>query len=137
MSLLRLNTEPSRKQLLVFGLLWLFVGGLFGGLSWFRERHTLALLLWVAGPGVSLFGFLFPPWLRWVYVGMTYVTFPIGFVISQVILASVYYFVLTPIGLCMRLFRYDPLSRRFDPKLDSYWTRRPRGNQIDGYFRQN
>ncbi len=37
--------------------------------------------------------------MRAVFVGMSYLAWPIGFVVSHVILALVYYLVFTPIGL--------------------------------------
>ncbi|NGO77800.1 hypothetical protein G6045_19365 [Streptomyces sp. YC504] len=44
-----------------------------------------------------------------------------------VLLAVVYYLVVTPIGLLARATR-DPLTRSWDPKAESYWvTPAPRG----------
>ncbi|AJT63820.1 hypothetical protein [Streptomyces chattanoogensis] len=37
------------------------------------------------------------------------------------LLAFLYAFVVTPIGLLRRLVR-DPLSRRWDPRAHTYWT---------------
>ena len=48
----------------------------------------------------------------------------LGLIMSHIILALVYYLVLTPIGLFMRILGKDPLTLRFDPKSDSYWVRR-------------
>ncbi|WP_197287611.1 hypothetical protein [Streptomyces apocyni] len=38
-----------------------------------------------------------------------------------VLLAIVYYLVVTPIGLLARVTS-DPLTRRWDPKAESYWV---------------
>ena len=38
-----------------------------------------------------------------------------------VLLAIVYYLIITPIGLLARAVR-DPLARGMDPKATSYWT---------------
>ncbi|GAG37655.1 unnamed protein product, partial [marine sediment metagenome] len=54
----------------------------------------------------------------------------------HLILAIVYYFVLTPIGLCMRLVGYDPMNRRFDRNTQTYWTPSETNNDIKAYFRQ-
>jgi hypothetical protein len=54
-----------------------------------------------------------------------------------VVLALVYYGVLTPIGLVMKLFGYDPMKKRFDSGAATYWVKRP-GEKTGPkrYFRQ-
>jgi hypothetical protein len=50
----------------------------------------------------------------------------LAYVNTRVILGLVYYAMLTPIGLIMRLFR-DPLDRRLDgDSAGSDWAERPR-----------
>lgn len=61
---------------------------------------------------------------------------PIGWSFSCLLFASVYYLVITPIGLTMRAFGHDPLERRFRREADSYWTERPPDPEPDRYFRQ-
>ena len=51
---------------------------------------------------------------RLLYLGWMRVFYPIGWVVSHLLLAIVYYLVLTPIGLVMRLFGGDPMHRGFD-----------------------
>jgi len=46
-------------------------------------------------------------------------------IVSPVILAILFYGVITPIGLLSRLFGHDPLRRRIDPAAPSYWIDRP------------
>jgi len=137
MSLIRINKNPSRRQLRVFGLAWLVFLGLLGWESWLRGRHSAAEAAWALAAVVPLAGLLSPRFLRSVHLAMSYATYPIGFVVSRVVLALVYYLALTPIGLTMRLFRYDPLSRRFDPKARSYWIRRDATKTTESYFQQS
>ena len=54
-----------------------------------------------------------------------------------VVLAIVYFLALTPIGLTMRLFRHDPLSRRLDPQAKSYWKPRSAAKSAEDYFNQS
>jgi len=44
----------------------------------------------------------------------------LSFVTTRIVLAFVFFFVVTPIGFTKRLFGWDPLHRRADPS-DSYW----------------
>jgi hypothetical protein len=51
-------------------------------------------------------------------------------VVSPIVLGIMFFAVITPMGLVMRVTRKDPLRRRFEPQSDSYWVRRqPPGPQ--------
>jgi hypothetical protein len=137
MSVIQINRDPSRRQLNQFGFIWLGFLALFGALAWFRFDHPrLAVGLWVAAVAVPVVGWIVPAFMRLVFLGMTYVAFPIGFVVSHVVLAIVYYLVLTPIGLSMRLFGYDPMRRRLERECPTYWVERPPTPEVARYFRQ-
>jgi hypothetical protein len=137
MTLIRINSRPSSRQLLVFAAAWLvFVGGL-GLVQWTKDRPTAALVCGGLALGVPLIGAGWHEGLRLLYVGLSYATYPIGFVVSSVVLVALYYVVLTPIGLILRLCGHDALSRRFDPAAASYWHQRPGPRRPDSYFRQH
>ena len=92
---------------------------------------TLALGLVVVGVY-----FAFPGVRRWVFLGWMYAALPIGWAVSHLLLAIVFYLVITPIGLTMHLFRYDPMSRRIDRDAKTYWVRRDPESDMARYFRQ-
>ena len=137
MALIRINRNPSRNQLILFGAAWLVFFGVWGYVAATKESPALARGLWILAGAVPLAGIFFPGGLRHVYIGLSYATYPIGFMVSHVVLAIVYYLVFTPIGLIMRLLGYDPLSRRFDAKASSYWKPRPNPKPVASYFRQD
>ena len=65
------------------------------------------------------------------------VAFPIGFVLSYVIMAMLFYVVFAPVGLVLRLVGKDPLDRRFLPDAPTYWVdARARRAPKRDYFRQ-
>jgi len=138
MAVIEVNTNPSRKQLDQFGLIWLGFLLLFGALLWFKLHSPLVLaVMWGLAVVVPIVGWFEPRFMRLVFVGMSYAAWPIGFVVSHVILAAVYYLVFTPIGLLMRALGRDPMTRRFDRAAASYWVRRPQeGTEPKRYFRQ-
>lgn len=45
-------------------------------------------------------------------------------IVSPIALGILFFLVVTPTGLLMRLFGKDPLRLRFDPAADSYWIKR-------------
>ena len=138
MAVIEINRNPTRRQLNQFGFIWLGFLVLFGAIARFKlDAPNLALGLWVAALVVPVVGWLIPSVMRAVFLGMSYAAWPIGFVVSHVILALVYYLVFTPVGLAMRIFGYDPMKRGFDESVSSYWvTRDPAAAETKRYFRQ-
>lgn len=72
---------------------------------------------------------------RAVFVAIMLVAAPIGFVISHVFLAVIYYLVITPIGLVFRLIGRDAIGRRLDPGAASYWRDRGQPRPASSYFK--
>jgi hypothetical protein len=137
MSLIRINVNPSGRQLTVFATAWLVFLGCIGAENWHHGRHTSAEVLWMLAVLVPLVGLISRAALRFVFVGLSYATRPIGIVVSFVVLALVYYLALTPIGWAMRLLRHDPLARKFEPQAGSYWNPRSAKKPIESYFNQS
>ncbi len=135
--MIRIEHNPSRRQLAVFGLMWLVFFGILGGMAWWRTGSFVSAGgFWATGALVPALGLVRPGVLRIIYLAAAYATFPIGFVVSYIILAVVYYFVLTPIGLVLRLTGYDPMQRRFDRTAKTYWLPREQDESTEKYFRQ-
>ena len=113
------NPESRRLQLagvLLPGLFALAGGSVRLGFAPLAVAGTLgafgllaAAIIW-ASPGAG----------RRLYVGWMLAAQPIGWTISHLVLGAVYYLVLTPIGLIMRLLRRDPMQRRFDRAAGSF-----------------
>jgi hypothetical protein len=58
-------------------------------------------------------------------------------IISPIILGLLFFTVVTPTGLLMRIFGKRPLNLRFDSKLSTYWViRNPPGPQSDSFKNQ-
>jgi hypothetical protein len=137
MSLIRINTNPSGKQLAVFGATWVVVFGAVGAILMRRGAPLPAVVgVWIAAAAVPAVGAAWPRLLRLVYVGMSYAAMPIGVVVSFLLLAAVYYLLLTPIGLAMRLLGHDPMSRKFPSDQASHWLPRRADEDVRRYFRQ-
>ncbi len=139
MSMIAIDRDPSARTLRQFGWIWLGFLTLFGGIAWWKHLPTVAIVLWALALLVPLIGWWQLRFMRLVFLGMSFLAWPIGTVVSHVLLAAVFYLVLTPIGLIMRVVGYDPMHRRFDPEATSYWVERDDGDEQPGpkrYFRQ-
>ncbi|MDI1319872.1 MAG: SxtJ family membrane protein [bacterium] len=137
MSLIHINSRPAARQLLVFAAAWLVFVGMLGLMQWAKARPAAALVCWILAAGVPAVGAVWREGLRLLYVGLSYATYPIGWVVSTIVLGVIYYAVLTPIGLILRVCGHDPLQRRADRRAVSYWHKRPGPRPPASYFRQH
>jgi hypothetical protein len=137
MSLIRINRNPSGASLRLFSAAWILFGGWGGYMAWRVGATTLADTIWATVAITGIAGLVSPPSIRPIFIGLSIAAFPIGFVVSHVILGVVFYLVMTPIGLCMRLAGRDPLERRRDPGAKSYWKTREGNRPATDYFRQH
>jgi hypothetical protein len=48
----------------------------------------------------------------------------------------VFFGLFTAVGLLMRLFGYDPMTRKFDRSARTYWVRHEDQSDVSYYFRQ-
>ena len=116
--------DTSKKALRSFGRV---VGGvllIIAAVVWWRNDFTLttaASVLGGLGTALVLLGLIVPVVLKPVYRVWMALAVVLGFIMTRVILTAVYYLIMTPIGLIMRLLGKDPLHRRPDPNTASYW----------------
>jgi len=111
---------------------------ILGIIGWLRTDHWSGWTMWLAGAGAAA-GLLFwlAPWIaRPFYILWHALGCAIGFVVSNVLLTAVYYLVVTPIGLLLRIAGRDPLERRFEPERSSYWKDAEKVNDAERSFRQ-
>jgi len=137
MTLVPIRWRPDRKTLAEFSEVGMFALGMVAApLAYARGRHTLAATCWVAAVALRLLGLWRPSLLRPVFVGLTLATWPVGWVVSNVALALLYYGVVTPIALAGRLVGRDPLARRFDRQAVTYWEPYRPSQSVDRYLKQ-
>jgi hypothetical protein len=132
-----LNLNPSRKELKWFSIGLVIFSGLVG---WFvyHKSGSMGWTLGVAGTiaALGLIGCAIPTVARWVYVPWVLAAYPIGWTVSHVLLGVIFYLIVTPMGLLMRLLGRDPMQRKFDPDARTYWISRPQNQDVSRYFRQ-
>lgn len=105
-------------------------------LLWRRKIISPVALIWVLTLlGLALLLCLFRPrWFRLFYrAGMTLST-AIGYVVSTILLAMFFLFVLTPIGIMARILGKDLLKTRRDSHATTYWRPSKPNNHFDREF---
>lgn len=129
--------DPPRRTLRQFGVLLVAFSLLVG---WWvhkaRGGWDVSAAIVAGAALLAAIGWFAPRVLRVVWIGWMLAAFPIGWVVSHVILAAIFYLVVAPIGIIMRLCGHDPLALRFDRQAASYWIRRPPTTDARRYFRQ-
>lgn len=119
--------DMGRGALRSFG--WL-VGGvllLIGGFILWRgggDPSTVVYVLGGLGGVLVLFGTLLPLVLRPLYTVWMALALVLGFIMTRVLLTLVYFLLVLPIGLALRLAGKDLLDRTLDPAASSYWRRK-------------
>jgi len=138
MALIEFKTDLTDSQLRQFAWLWFPIGGgLLGALIWFRlGLPTVAIGLWSIVALTVLLGIAKPAAVRPVFFGLMCLAFPIGWVMSHVVLGAVYYLCITPIGFLMRTLYKDPMQRKLEPESGSYWEPHKQETDPSRYFRQ-
>jgi hypothetical protein len=101
-----------------------------------KGRPQLGLALAAAAVIIGLPGLIWPPLLRWLFVACTVLTFPIGWLISLLVLWALYFLVLTPVAVFFRLRGRDLLGRKPAPERDSFWEPKQTPRDLRSYFRQ-
>jgi hypothetical protein len=129
--------KPTKRVLRQFAAAWLLVLLAWAAHQWLaRGHHKAALVLGALAIVVGGLGLAAPATVRWVYIGCMIVAFPVGWVVSQVMLAFMFYGVITPVALFFRLRGRD-LLRRAPPRNDgSFWTAKTSPQDLQRYFRQ-
>jgi hypothetical protein len=131
-----INLQPTHRILRQFAAAWLLVLSGVAANQWLMRgnpRGAAALLAVALIVGVA--GLFRPPAVRWLFVGATVAAFPIGWVVSQVMLFVLFVVVMTPVALLFKLRGRDRLARRRTQQA-SYWKPKTTTADMRRYLRQ-
>jgi hypothetical protein len=86
---------------------------------------------------VLLVGMFLPGWIKPLYWLMTRIGNVVNWIITNLILAFMFYIIFTLISLIMRLTGKQPLDLKFHDRRDSYWIKRENPEfEPEGFERQ-
>lgn len=129
--------SPPDRVLRQFAGTWLLAfGGLAAWHGFARGNGALAAGLAVLAGAIGGLGMARPGVVRPIFVGWMVLAFPIGWVISLVLLGVVYYGLFLPVGLVMRAAGRDELRLKRRPGAESYWLPKGGPPHVRRYFRQ-
>ena len=117
------NINTDKKEIRKFGFL---IGGVLIAISIFMLWKALSYyqLVFIIGAIFIILGFFIPMVLKPIYIiWMTFATI-LGWIMTRVILAVLFYLIVTPIGLIARIFGVKFLDLSWNDDVKSYWNKR-------------
>lgn len=113
--------ELDRKGLREFGLVTgAIIAGLFGLFFPWLFETAIPLWPWVVCAVLGAWALIAPQSLGRVYYWWMRFALLLSRITTPIILGIVFYLVVMPVGLIMRLVGHDPMARRLDDGLKSY-----------------
>ena len=136
--MIAIQWNPSEKQLRQFAGVWFpAFCGLVGWSIGHKTGHWSEVEIgWVLAGLLSGGGLVLPALIRPIFVGLILLTFPIGWVVSHLLLGLIFYGVVTPIGLILRISGHDPLQLK-KPIGNSVWKTPVGKTDVTRYLRQS
>lgn len=121
----RTGQPPTGKDLRQFGLL---VGGVFAVIGFWPvvfRGESPRLWAMMLGSLLMVLGTVAPQSLKQVHYGWMKIGHVLGAINTRIILGIIYYLLITPMGLVMRLVGKDPMHRTLAQGTDTYRLVRP------------
>jgi hypothetical protein len=132
-----LPLKPGPKALRQFAAAWLVFFLALGARQYFvRDHHRIGSALAAMAVIFGGLGLIRPFALRWLFVVWMVMAFPVGWVISQIMLAIMFYLLITPIAVLFRLRGRDVLARKPAPERATFWLPKQTAQDVRSYFRQ-
>lgn len=135
---IHIEKHPRREVLRWFGVSVAAFFALVGAIAQFRfEAENLAHASWLVGAIYGTAFYAVPRAQRTLYLAWMYATAPLGWVLLNTILLTLYYAILVPLGFGLWMVGYDPMAKRAKSKArESFWVKHEGGKPLDRYFAQ-
>ena len=138
MAVVDINWKPTPRAQWWFVGFWLpaFFLLLGGILLWRTGSFPVSMGVWAVGGVITALGCFVPTLRRPLWIGWMCAAYPMGWIVSHLLLAAIFYLVVTPVGIVMRLVGRDPLRRTMDRSASTYWIPHTSETDVSRYFRQ-
>jgi apolipoprotein N-acyltransferase len=125
----------SKKEVRTTWIGFAVIFGTLGAILWWRERASFPYLLGASG-FFAIFALFAPMALLPLY--RLWVKFAMGmaWVNTRILLCMVFYLMITPIAVFMRVLGKDPLGRKIDKNAITYWKKREPSHDLSRYEKQ-
>ena len=129
------NIKNGKSDLRKFGITIGIILMIIAGLLLWKEKESFQLFITI-GVVLCILGIVLPVILKPIYmIWMIFATI-LGWIMTRVILSSLFYMVIAPIGLIARLVGKQFLELRRDKLKGSYWNYSSTKTEKASYERQ-
>jgi hypothetical protein len=138
MSIVSVNWKPSQRDLKGFRWMALMILPLIGLVLYLVKQvdWQYCAAIGAVGAAIWISGLISYRLTRVIYLVLVTLTFPIGLVVSLIIMGLFYFGIITPLGLLFRIMGRDSMCRRFDAKAKTYWVPHESSRAAERYFQQ-
>ena len=144
--MIEINLRPDDTTLRHFGWIALVGFAFVAAIAWYEklifafglgDYREIVAYTFAGLAGVSaLFSLVYPKANLPIYLGLTIVSYPIGFVLSYVIMGTLFYLLISPVAIFFKITGRDAMNRRFDPEATTYWVDPRPARGPESYFKQ-
>lgn len=135
MPLIKTNWEPSDRQLKQFAGLCAVVLPLIAW--WWHASAAVLAGVAVAGGLIAAVGLIAPKWVKPLFLGLTMITMPIGIVVGELALLTIYALVFVPISVLFRVVGRDRLQVKRPRNSRTFWQAKTKPKSLASYYRQS
>jgi hypothetical protein len=129
------STRVTSRQLREFSGIWLvFFCGV--AVTQWSANSKLAVILMAMGLVVGITGLIRPALVKLLFSVAMAIAFPIGWVVTRLLLGFLFFCIFTPVGCLFRQLKRDPLHIR-KPAVVSYWVHAEQPADRASYLRQS
>jgi hypothetical protein len=115
------NIKSEKSDIRNFGITLGIILLLISGFLFWKEKESYQIFSGI-GITLSLIAIAIPSVLKPVYWMWMIFGIILGWFMTRVILSLLFYIIITPIGLTLRLFGKQFLELRWDKSKESYWN---------------
>jgi len=117
-------SAKDRKGIRQFGTALAVILLVVSGIRALRHHDPHLEALGAIGAGLAALAWIVPVALLPVYRAWMLLAQGLLWINTRILLGLVFFLMVTPLGLLMRLFGRDPMERRFDRRAATYWSKR-------------
>ncbi len=119
-----MKIDIDKKKIRTFSLGLATILTAVGLLKLYKDQMIVAIVLLYLGMTSLILAFFLQSLMKPVYIVFMKVAHILGWINTRILLGIIYYIMITPIGVIMKVFGKDLLDKRIKPDKGSYWVKR-------------
>jgi uncharacterized membrane protein len=131
------NLDSSAKEIKKFGLVIMVALTIIASIIYYKSGYSI-IINYLLGSGIVLLvsAILSPNILVPIYKVWMSLAFILGSIVSRIILTILFYFLISPIGIIIKIFGNDIINLKIDKERKSYWIKKDEKAKPDEQIRK-